>query len=77
MGTTQIFDILQAIIPSIEKKYYITFGVRLLVFQSGLSNLEGLVGKDDCIILVPVVIIGPTTAILGERGTARRTTFEL
>jgi len=28
-----------------------TFGVRLLVFQSGLSNLEGLVGKDDCIIL--------------------------
>jgi len=72
----KIFDILQAIIPTEEKKYYMTFGMRLLVFQSGLSNLEGLVGKDDCIILIPVVIIGPATATLEEQGTARRTTFD-
>jgi hypothetical protein len=50
--------------------------MRLLVFQSGLSDLEGLVGKDDCIILIPVVIIGPATAILEKQGTARRITFE-
>jgi hypothetical protein len=76
VDTPQIFDILQTIIPSEEKKYYITFGLRLLVFQSGLSSLEGLVGKDDCIILIPAVIIGPATATLEEQGTGRRTTFE-
>ena len=50
--------------------------MRLLVFQSGLYDLEGLVGKDDCIILIPVFIRGSATATLEEKGTARRTTFE-
>jgi hypothetical protein len=50
--------------------------VRLLVFQRGSSNLARLVGKDDCIILIPVVIIGHAAATLEEQGTARRTTFD-
>lgn len=33
-------------------------------------------GKDDCIILIPVVIIGPAATILEEQGIVRRTTFE-
>jgi hypothetical protein len=47
-----------------------------LAFQSGWSNLEELVvKKDDCIILIPVQIIGSATGIFEEGATGRKTTF--
>ncbi|KAH6664049.1 hypothetical protein B0J14DRAFT_608330 [Halenospora varia] len=70
-----ITDIIKAIVPRPEKKYYLSFVVRLLVFQSGRSDLGELVGKDDCIILIPVVVIGSDTATLVEQGAGRQTTF--
>ncbi|KAH6661594.1 hypothetical protein B0J14DRAFT_602846 [Halenospora varia] len=71
----KITDIIKAIVPRPEKKYYLSFVVRLLVFQSGRSDLGELIGKDDCIILIPVVVIGSDTATLVEQGAGRQTTF--
>jgi hypothetical protein len=64
----------KAILPRLEK-YYLSFVVRLLVFQSGWSNLGELVGKDACIILIPAIVVGSDAAVLEEQGTGRRTTF--
>jgi len=81
VNAIQLTDIVQAIVSRPKKKYYLSYGVRLLAFQSGLSNLgELVVNKDDCIILIPVFIIGSATGTLEEEGTeegatARRTTF--
>jgi len=77
----KLTNILKAIVPHPKKnknKYYLSYGVRLLAFQDGSSNLEELVvDKDDCIILIPIVIIGPATGTLmeGDGATARQTTF--
>jgi hypothetical protein len=62
----QLTNIVQTIVPSSEKKYNISLGVRLLVFQSGLLNLVELVPKDACIILIPVAIAGAGEATLYE-----------
>jgi len=80
----KLLDIIKAIIPPpTPKKYYLSYGVRLLLFRSGWSNLEELVvNKDDCVILIPVYIIGSATGTLKERATVpeeeatvRKTTF--
>lgn len=37
--------------------------------------MEELVGKDDCIVLIPVAIIGSAEATVEERETERRATL--
>ena len=70
----QLTDVVKAIVPHPKKKYYLSYGVRLLAFRRGWSNLEELVvNKDDCIILIPAYVIGSATGTLKE-GT-RQTTF--
>ena len=73
----QVADIVKSIVPPPEKKYYLSLGVRLLVFQTGSwSNLMELVGKgDDCIVLIPVVIAGSPEATLHDPETGRQTKF--
>ncbi|KAM3066226.1 hypothetical protein ACMFMG_012130 [Clarireedia jacksonii] len=72
-----IIDIIKAIVPRPKTKYYLHYGVRLLVFQSGWSNLVELVPKDDCIILIPVVIDGTAKVTISEPTTGQETTFML
>jgi len=74
----QLADIVKSILAPPRKKYYISLEVRLLVFQSGRSNLMDLLGKDgedDCIVLLPVIITGPAEATVNEPATSRQTTF--
>jgi hypothetical protein len=40
--------------------------VQLLAFQNGSSDLRALVGKDDCIVLIPVAISGPAEVTVHE-----------
>jgi len=74
----KITDIVKSIVPRPEKRYYISLGVRLLVFQGGWSNLIELVGennRDDCIVLIPIVIDGSAEATVHEPTTKRQSTF--
>jgi hypothetical protein len=71
----QITNIIIAIVPRPKTQYYLSRIVRLLVFQSGWSNLEELVDKDDCLIFIPVVVTGSAVGSLEERATRRGTTF--
>lgn len=72
----KITNIVQAIVPSSEKKYYMSLGVRLLVFQNGLSNLVDLAPETDCIILIPVSMAGAGEATLYEpTGRQRQMNF--
>ena len=78
---------MQAIITRPGKTFYLARKVQLLLFQKGQSIFDRLVGKDDCIVLIPVAISGSPMAIVQEpKGTAvshgaeepkdgRRTTF--
>ncbi|KAF7877558.1 hypothetical protein EAF04_001233 [Stromatinia cepivora] len=72
----EIFDIIKTIVPRPKKSYYMSSIVQLLVFQAGCSNFEELmVGKDDCIILIPVIIVGSAVGIIEEQVSGRRTTI--
>lgn len=71
----QFANIIKEIVPRPEKKYYLSTIIRLLVFQSGLSDLEELVDKDDCIILIPVIVTGSANGSLEERATGQRIPF--
>jgi hypothetical protein len=44
------------------------------VFHSDWSTLESLVGEGDCLILIPVAIIGSAEGKLEEQTTRRQTT---
>jgi len=72
----KIVNIVKMIIGRPGKTLDLSGGVSLLVFQSGWSNLEEIVGKDNCIILIPVVIAGSDEGTLQEQTTDRRTTFK-
>ncbi|KAL5346627.1 hypothetical protein ACLOAV_008334 [Pseudogymnoascus australis] len=67
-------NIIKDIVPRPEKNYYLSKIIRLLVFQSGLSDLEELVDKDDCIILIPV-LTASVNGSLEERATGQRIPF--
>jgi len=73
--TKKIARIVKAIVPSPKNKYYISPGVRLLVFQDGLSTLEKLVNENDCIVLIPVVILGSAVGTVQEQETGRQVTI--
>jgi hypothetical protein len=49
--------------------------VQLLAFQNGWSDLRALVGKDDCIVLIPVAISGPAEVTVRETKGERQETF--
>lgn len=72
----QILDVVKEIVQLPGKKYYLSRAVRLLVFQSGWSQLNTLVAKDDCVILIPDVISGSGVATIHDPTTQRQTTFE-
>ncbi|ESZ90918.1 hypothetical protein SBOR_8690 [Sclerotinia borealis F-4128] len=72
-----IIDIIKTIVPRPKERYYMSLIVHLLVFQTGCSKFEEMVGKDDCIILIPVVIIGSGTGMLEEEATGRRTSITM
>ncbi|PVH70285.1 hypothetical protein DL98DRAFT_661243 [Cadophora sp. DSE1049] len=66
----KITDTVQAIITRPGKTCYLARKVQLLVFQKGQSIFDRLVGKDDCIVLIPVAISGSPMAIVQEpKGT--------
>lgn len=51
--------------------------MQLLVFQDGQSKFDRLVGKDDCIVLIPVAISGSPVATVQEpKGTQGSTGIE-
>jgi len=74
----KITDIAQAIITQTGKEFYLARKVQLLVFQDGWSNLDKLVGKNDCIVLIPVAISGsPVPTVQEQKGSKgeRQTTL--
>jgi len=88
LNREKIIDLVEPIIPlpkpkspkkksPPEKKYYLHHAVQLLVFQfqNGWLNLVELVPKDDCIILIPVTVVGPSGATLYESETKRQMEF--
>jgi len=72
---SEIINIIKTIVSPPGKTYYLSRKVQLLAFQSGWSKLDDLVGKDDCIILIPVAISSSIEATIQEERTERRTTF--
>ncbi|OBT82440.1 hypothetical protein VE02_08925 [Pseudogymnoascus sp. 03VT05] len=74
INAMQFANIIKDIVPQPEKNYYLSTIIRLLVFQSGLSDLEELVDKDDCIILIPV-LTASVNGSLKERATGQRIPF--
>lgn len=48
--------------PPPQKTFYIAREVQLRVFQNGWSDMAQLVGKNDCIVLIPVAISGSAGA---------------
>jgi hypothetical protein len=58
-------------------KYYLSRAVPLLEFPPGWSNLDTLVAKDDCIVLIPVVISDLVVATIQDAKENRETfTFQ-
>lgn len=47
--------------------------MRLLGFQGGPSELEEFGGPDDCVVLIPVLIVGNGEATVKEPETGRQT----
>lgn len=70
-------DIVTAIVtrPAQSKTLYISRKVQLLVFQSGWSNLDELVGNNDCIVLIPVAMTRSPLATVADRASGRSTTI--
>ncbi len=66
----------KAIISRPARSYFLSRTVELVVFQHGWSNLGDLVGKDDCIVLIPIAIMGSDEVTIEEWKTARQTTFK-
>ena len=70
-------DIVTAIVtcPAKSKSFYISHKVQLLVFQSRRSNLDELVGSNDCIVLIPVAITGSPLATVTDGASGQSTTI--
>lgn len=67
----------KTIVSPPTKSWHISRKIQLLVFQNGWSNLQELVGKDDCIVLMPVAIAGSAGATLTEAKGGQQTNITL
>ncbi|KFZ01483.1 hypothetical protein V500_00749 [Pseudogymnoascus sp. VKM F-4518 (FW-2643)] len=67
----EITNVVEAIIG--PARFYLSDQVRLLVLQWGWTNLNELVPKNDCIVLIPVLMAGSVEVAVQERGSDRRT----
>jgi hypothetical protein len=67
-------EIIEKIVPGGNS---LSKGVRLLVFQAGWSSFYDLVDKDDCIVLIPVVISGSAKGYLYDYTTQQQKTITL
>lgn len=72
--TLQIPDVIEAVVPGGNS---LSTGVRLLVFQAGWSSFYDLVDKDDCIVLIPVVISGSAAGTLYDYTSQRQMAITL
>ncbi|CAD6452365.1 f77eaddb-ac7d-443e-be13-e5aad7689fce [Sclerotinia trifoliorum] len=75
----KIANIVALIVGRPRKTLHSSRGVALLVFQNRTSNLEKIVGKENCGIFIPVDIAGSGEATLEEtvlKETNRRTIFK-
>lgn len=76
----QIANIVALIVGPPQKTLHLSRGVALLAFQKGSSNLEKIVGKDNCGIFIPIDIVGSGEATLEETvledKSSRSTTFK-